>query len=356
MNIINRTFAVIYLALGAVAVSAQEPPTLIWSQLPDIPDELGVAGPFVGVHDDVLVVAGGANFPRPVWESNKVWREAIYVCERKRGGYQWSNAGSLNAPIAYGAAVSTQNGIICIGGNDGTSTFRKVFRLEWRPDSHSIHQSTMPSLPVPCVYGQAILIDDVIYLAGGQTGAELSSATNQFWKLDLRKEGHDAFQWEALPPFPGSARAFNIVTSQHNGEERCVYVMSGRAQTSTGTEFLTDVYEFSPGKGLWCGRRKMPECRMAGIGFPIGDHEILVAGGADGTLFSKSDELRDTHPGFPTGSLVYNAKTNTWKDGPPVPKNHVTTIPVQWGDSTIIASGEIRPRVRSPKVWSISTR
>ena len=29
-----------------------------------LPDSIGVAGPFVGVHGDALIVAGGANFPR----------------------------------------------------------------------------------------------------------------------------------------------------------------------------------------------------------------------------------------------------------------------------------------------------
>ena len=28
---------------------------LDWQQLPDLPDELGVAGPFVGVHNDALI-------------------------------------------------------------------------------------------------------------------------------------------------------------------------------------------------------------------------------------------------------------------------------------------------------------
>lgn len=37
-----------------------------------------------------------------------------------------------------------------------------------------------------------------------------------------------------------------------------------------------------------------------------------------------------------------------------MPANHVTTIPVMWEGRIVIASGEIKPRVRSPKVWSIA--
>ena len=52
---------------------------LSWNELPNLPDALGVAGPFVGVHDQTLLVAGGANFPPPVWENNKVWYDHIYA-------------------------------------------------------------------------------------------------------------------------------------------------------------------------------------------------------------------------------------------------------------------------------------
>ena len=45
-------------------------PMLEWDELPELPDPIGVAGPFVGVQvdkddsaNDVLIVAGGANFP-----------------------------------------------------------------------------------------------------------------------------------------------------------------------------------------------------------------------------------------------------------------------------------------------------
>ncbi|MGB0741144.1 MAG: hypothetical protein ACPGXX_13810, partial [Planctomycetaceae bacterium] len=47
---------------------ADEPQMLTWQELPELPDDLGVAGPFAGVHNDALIVAGGANFPRPVWD------------------------------------------------------------------------------------------------------------------------------------------------------------------------------------------------------------------------------------------------------------------------------------------------
>ena len=52
-------------------------------ELPAIPNPLGVAGPVAGAHEteggSVLIVAGGANFPRPVWETEKQWLSEAYV-------------------------------------------------------------------------------------------------------------------------------------------------------------------------------------------------------------------------------------------------------------------------------------
>ena len=190
--------------------------TLKWESLPPLPDELGVAGPFVGVHNDCLIVAGGANFPQPVWESAKVWKDAIYVCQSTPNGDRWSSAGTLKRPVAYGASVSTKEGVICVGGNDEDEVFSHVFRLRWDSRTKSVQQTSLPPLPEPCVYGQAVLIDDVIYLCCGQTGHELSTATNHVWALDLKLENSKdgEFKWTAREPLRGPARAFSIVTAK----------------------------------------------------------------------------------------------------------------------------------------------
>ena len=81
-------------------------------------------------------------------------------------------------------------------------------------------------------------------------------------------------------------------------------------------------------------------------------------GGADGSLFYKGDVLKDDHPGFPKEAWAYHTITNTWTSAGEMPANQVTTTAVRWGsdsvhDPIIIPSGEVRPRVRSPKVWQI---
>ena len=52
-----------------------------------------------------------------------------------------------------------------------------------------------------------------------------------------------------------------------------------------------------------------------------------------------------------SGPLAYHTINDTWVNAGSIPANHVTTTAVKRGDSIIIPSGEIRPRVRSPKIW-----
>ena len=219
---------VLLLLLSANALAADE--KLQWSELPSLPNELGVAGPFVGVHTtlehDVLLVAGGANFPNPVWDSDKRWLDTIHVLEKRGDEYQWHDGGKLPRPVAYGASVSTKDGVVCIGGNDAANVYKDAFLLKW--DGAKIQLEQLPELPEPLAFSQATFVGDVVYVACGQTGVSLSSATKKCWSLDLSKRGEASFQWQSLPPLPGKTRALNMVAAQHNGYFNCVYVMGGR--------------------------------------------------------------------------------------------------------------------------------
>ena len=93
---------------------------------------------------------------------------------------------------------------------------------------------------------------------------------------------------------------------------------------------------------------------MAGTAIGFGQSHILVLGGATEELFFKSDELKDQHPGFIKESLLYHTITDTWIEAGATPANHVTTIAVRWGDEIVIPTGEVRPRVRSPKVLRVT--
>lgn len=340
--------------IGSEQLYAESAAKLDWQSLPDLPNELGVAGPFVGVHQDVLIVAGGANFARPVWDSEKQWHDQVDVLQKTSAGYQWIDGGKLPRPMGYGAAVSTPDGVVCMGGNDASATFDAVFALQWDANTEKVRIIDYPSLPRPCAYGQATLVANVIYLAGGQTGSDIASAMNNFWSLDLSQKGNpDAFVWRELSAWSDEPRAFNITAAQHNGYEDCVYVISGRRTGRDGLEFLRDVWQYTPRTDTWQPRQDVPRSVCAGTGIGFGQSHLFALGGDDGALFDKTDELKDDHPGFPKEAFAFHTITDTWTSLGSIPANHVTTTAVRWNDRIVIASGEARPRVRTPAVWSI---
>jgi len=329
-------------------------PVLSWSELPSLPDPLGVAGPFAGVHNDALIVAGGANFPRPVWENEKAWYADIHVLIKRGRRFRWKRGGQLPRPCAYGAAVSTPAGVVCMGGNNGTETFSDVSLLAWDADVRRLEIHPYPSLPKPCAFGQAVLIDGVIYLAGGQQGQGLETAMTNFWALDLAQQDDPAaFKWKVLEPWPGPSRALNLTVRQQNGEHDCIYVISGRRQQGDEVQFLRDSWEFTPATGAWRPRADTPRSVMAGTAMGDDQGNILVLGGADGSMFYRVDELRDRHPGFPLEALSYHPGSDRWTSAGKMPANHVTTVAVRWDGQIIIPSGEVRPRVRSARIWSV---
>ena len=52
-------------------------------------------------------------------------------------------------------------------------------------------------------------------------------------------------------------------------------------------------------------------------------------------------------------SLAYHTITDAWTEAGPTPANH-ETFAVRWGDDIIIPTGEVRPRVLSPKVYRVT--
>jgi len=388
------------------SIPHSDEPMMDWRSLPDLPDSLGVAGPFVGVQidkedpaGDVLIVAGGANFPtgegENLWDVAKVWHDRAYVLTREKDAksetgwkYTWLDGLTLDRPVAYGASVSTDKGVVCIGGCDSVVdeatgerqqiSLGQCFLLRFDVNNKELLQVPLPSLPSPCAFMDAALLGRYVYVAGGQSGGKLDSAMKNFWRLDLSKLDAakglpDDAKWETLPAWPGPSRVLNITAAQHNGFNDCIYVISGRRQREgtqgdAGIELLSDVYEFNPvgydpalyddsdeyaGPSPWRRRADAPHTIMAGPAAAVGQSHIFALGGTDGALIPLAGELKDDHPGFRKKVMAYHTITDTWIDAGPSPANHVTTPAVKWRGDIVVASGEVRPRVRSRAVWSI---
>ncbi|MCE5252492.1 sodium/solute symporter [bacterium] len=322
-----------------------------WERLPDLPDSLGVAGSFAGVSNDVLIVAGGAHFPVSLFNGGKkVWVDSGYVLSRDvHGLYAWKESFTLNRPLAYGASVSTGDGIIFIGGCDAERCYDDVFRVVW--DGEGVRQIPMARLPKPCAFMSAALLGHTVYVAGGQNSLDPPIAADNFWALDLLDESSE---WKELKSWPGPPRILAVAAAQGNA----LYLMSGHdvvpgSDGSFERVFLTDAYRYDPVQGLWSRAADLPRSAAAapGPGLPLGQSHIVVFGGNDGEYAGREMELRDNHPGFSRDILAYHTITDTWVTIGEMPVGLVTTNAVQWNNGVVITSGEIRPGVRSPLMY-----
>ncbi len=380
--------------LFSVGSSAAE--ESVWTELPELPPnpgqetQIGLAGPFAGVHNGALIVAGGANFPEaPPWEGGKkVWWDDVFVLTRgEDGAYAWQPGGeprwALPSKLAYGVSINTAEGVLCIGGCDGDGNCRQdVFLLKWNPEAKAVEIEQMPPLPGPLAFMGGARVGDVIYVAGGQDKMADASATKRFLALDWSKKGDPAaFKWQELPAWPGPARVLPVAASQSNGSADCLYLFSGRDfGPGRDTVPLTDAYSFNPQTAVW---QRLEDVAVdgekrsvtAGVAFREGANRIQVVGGDDMKSFmareaqgkqiatmedkAAADALQQQlnqslaeHAGFSKDILCYDTAANAWsKSGEFPTTSHVTTVAVEWDGAVVVPSGEIRPGVRTPKVW-----
>jgi len=345
-------FLALIAATGLSAAEEVPKAVLRWEELPPLPDALGVGGPFVGgLSGGPLIVAGGANFPTPLFEGGKkVWSEAVFALWP--GRREWLRCPALPRPLAYGASVVWKDELICIGGCDATRCYADVLCSSEQTKRGPI---SLPPLPRPCAMMGAALIGDTVYVAGGQETATATAALKNLWALDLSKGGKGR-AWQELEPWPGPGRILPVVAAQSNGYETQVYVISGAelfagADGKPARRYLADGYAYSPKAKAWRRIADVPRPVVAAPAIASGQSHILVFGGDDGANAARIQELKDAHPGFSRDILGYHTITNTWAKLGEMPLGQVTTTAVRWQGGIVVPSGEVRPGARTPKVF-----
>jgi len=365
---------------------------LIWNEIGAIPSvnedgaQLGIASPFAGYHNEVVIIAGGCNFPgKPVYDGGiKKYYDHIYILD-ENGNISVSET-KFPFPIAYGASVSTDYGLVCIGGNNLAKSSDKVNLLSWHPVEEEIKIEEWPSLPYRMTNSAAAIVENIIYVAGGMADDQLA---NKFVSLDLSTWGTDEFLWKELKEFPGPARIQPVAVSQNAAEETHFYLFSGSSfpEDAEHPFVTTDALEYNPKTGCWAKlsdiqpKGKNSYSLHGGSGIPVGTHHIIFIGGVNKEVFANawkrertySDALRsgDTLASgrleneihtyftqipalyqFNKEVLAYHTITGTWAiiDDYPFPAPAGAPI-VKASKGWYVISGEIKPGVRSPKVY-----
>ncbi|MCG8309173.1 MAG: sodium/solute symporter [Cytophagales bacterium] len=349
-------------------------------------EQYGLAGAFSGMSDGAIIVAGGANFPglKPWENGQKVWWDDIYILREKAPDeYEWLVRADFKLPetLAYGVSIQTDEGIVCIGGDNGVSKSKEVFLLKWDNAKEEISFEDLPSLPRPLGFMSGDRLGDVIYVTGG---LEKDASTRNFFALDLTKKGSSDFEWEELPPWPGPARMLGVTVAQSDGKENVLFLFGGRdVQPGKKMSILSDAYAYSPSAKEWKALEEMgtghkTTTLMAGTAVAKGSHHIVFFGGSDARILRKllalKEAYRDTakseeeiqalkdqeidvlenHPGFSRNVLSYNTITGTWTKIGELPKGSpVTTNAFTHRGCTVIASGEISPGIRTKEMLQI---
>ena len=243
----------------------------IYSSLPDLPANSGMsvqpgfAGPYAGIDDDVLILAGGANFSGKLpWEGGKkVYYNEIFILQKLTDGtYSWSKMEEqLPLALAYGGAVSTPKGLLCFGGNTSENVIAESWLLNYFPESGKMGVTPGPKLPLPLSNSAYSMIGDMVYLAGGIS--ENGQSVKLFFRLDISGDDPLNWRWEKLPAWNGRARAYAVGATQSNGISNCFYLFSGREiQNDLKPEILYDAHVYDPSLNTWseisdsvpCGR------------------------------------------------------------------------------------------------------
>ena len=339
-------FPATFLLLLAITARAE----LEWSELPPLPDPLGLAGTFAGTSGGALVVAGGANFPDgPPWDGGaKAWHDRIYVLEDPGG--PWREAGRLPRPLGYGVSASTDEGILCIGGSDATRHHPEVLRLRWT--GSRVELDELPPLPVPLANLAGAAVDGRMHVVGGSTSPDATTASRRHFSFD-------GAAWTELEPLPGEGRILPVAGTR----DGALFVFSGASLAADAAgnpvrSYLRDAWKYDASR-RWVRLADLPRPAVAAPSpapAPGASH-LLVIGGDDGSRVGFQPPSR--HPGFTREVLAYDSITDTWTPSPPVPDTleaPVTTPVVRWNDRLVVPTGEVRPAVRSPQVLEAAPR
>ena len=389
----NLNLLLLFILLGLTSLTSTQAKeninTFQWREIESLPmvngmeQQFGLASPFVGTSNGAVIVTGGCNFPSSAVQDGgiKKYYSDIYVLPND--SKQWVTGFSMPYEFAYGASVTTPDGLLCIGGNNNEVDLDKVTLLKWNKASSKIEMESFPSLPMKLTSCAAAMVGNTIYLFGGKADGKLA---NVFLTLDLSQKGGTDFQWQVMPAYPGLPRPSLVVVAQNGAESVNLYLFGGFSFANDSEEpFLpTDGIVYNTVTKQWT---KIAEVNPSGTksyslngacGLAVGKSHILFVGGVNRDLFTdavkkekqgslaKSEEDIEAFKkwrydylsqaaewyNFNKEILVYNTILNEWSVGGeyPYPAPAGAQL-VKVDDGWLVVNGELKPGVRSEKVY-----
>lgn len=322
------------------------------TSLPALPDAHGFAGCFAGVLGDILLVAGGANFPDGVMPWNggkKVWQDRIFALDLGDKKSTWRIVGTLPQVNGYGVSVQRKDELIFIGGGNLTENFSSVFSVRW--DAEKITCTPWPALPMTCANACAVIWKNQIHVIGGLEKPDATTASTRHFTFDLSST--DA-TWKEAPPLP----KHGLILATAGATENALWVIGGCSLSANAAGKPVRMYHpqtWTFDGSAWVSGSDLPRCAVAAVS-PAWqrDGELLVVGGDDGKQVGKDPEK---HQGFCRSMMRYDASTRTWIEEAALDAVIPVTAPaVMHRENYLLISGEIRPGVRTPNILQLTRK
>ncbi|CAK8689881.1 unnamed protein product [Clavelina lepadiformis] len=241
-----------------------------------------------GQSDEILII-GGWNCERSVAKFNT-----------KK--IQWSNMPDTNIARRWPSAVNYNQQILLMGGRQGSTYYNSVEMLDLN-DENPKWDSNLPSMGEERCLFASVLLDGLVYCAGGYNGTGSLSSCESY--------NPEEKKWSSI-------RNMNIKRSSHSlvSARGLLYALGGGVSNcATNTAECYD-----PRNGKWEYIPPMKTCRY-GLTAVVLNNEIYAIGGYDGSKYLSSVEK-------------YNLDTKTWIDVPSM--NHLRS-----GGSACVVDGLI---------------
>ena len=381
---------IIFILLVSVAFSvcqkvSEKPVRIYLTEVEGIPEEFGgiskgVSASFAGLIDDKLLIAGGCNFPDiPAADGGK---KMFYKDILLLDGRKWNKIGELPRELAYGVSVSLTDGLLMLGGRNNDYFSSTVYRIKIDNTTQRVKIDSLLPLPVTADNFGGAVLNDVVYMVGGNQNGKPST---DVWSLDLK----NPVEWKQCISIPSRPLMQPVVAATAGN----IYVMGGfdNASDSLKAEVSQAVWMFSPDTEKWIrvtdyqtDTNQYSLSGGAAAVFPEG--LILTLGGVNKKIFeealnrnaylsktpvSQSNTQTDAmkkeaknymlHPEewykFNPILKVFDTKNNSWTNSGRFPQTALAGSTVASNDKVIyIVNGEIKPGIRTPKIWKISQK
>ena len=358
-----RFWISLILAAGLVACHTETMKVTELKAIPDAAYAKGVSAPFCGVVGDALVVAGGANFPDKSLLEGGAKRVYADIWAHEAG--EWVHAGLLPDSTAYGATFAVDGALVLAGGNVCGVTTDKVYELTLRDGAAVLR--ALPPLPEPMEQCGWTRDGDRLYLVGGvgTTGIYACTVGEYVWTrlADLPEplvqpvafaSAGKLYVWGGFNP--------ETLEVSDKGLEISPLASLGRNDNSS---VIPSEAKESP----WCEAPSIPDggTFVGATGATLPDGRLAVVGGVNRAIFARAlhNTPEDRIPylsqepaeyRFRQAVYAFDPASGAWTllGADPACALAGPGVAVRPDGGLYVAGGELKPGVRSPKLFSLA--